>query len=112
MEEISVRITDNGSGIPKEQIQTAFMRHATSKITSAKDLHHIYSLGFRGEALSSIARYFSGGVNHKKLLRHLWASLYHRSVEMKRPGKILELLDGTTFLVRNLFSTPRPEQNS
>ena len=50
-----IRITDNGCGIPKEQIATAFLRHATSKITSVKDLLTIHSLGFRGEALSSIS---------------------------------------------------------
>lgn len=50
-----IRITDNGAGIPKEDIPTAFLRHATSKIKTAEDLLSIGSLGFRGEALSSIA---------------------------------------------------------
>ena len=50
-----LRVTDNGCGIRKEDIGYAFYRHATSKIDSAADLHRIYSLGFRGEALSSIA---------------------------------------------------------
>ena len=50
-----IRITDNGSGIPKDQIQLAFLRHSTSKIKSVEDLLTISSLGFRGEALSSIA---------------------------------------------------------
>ncbi|MDE5747623.1 MAG: DNA mismatch repair endonuclease MutL, partial [Acetatifactor sp.] len=48
-----IRITDNGSGIPQNQLRTAFLRHATSKIQSAEDLTGISSLGFRGEALSS-----------------------------------------------------------
>ena len=49
-----IRVTDNGSGIEKSQIRKAFLRHATSKIEDAQDLPHIQSLGFRGEALSSI----------------------------------------------------------
>ena len=50
-----IRITDNGRGIPKDEVKTAFLRHATSKLTSIEDLEDIMTLGFRGEALSSIA---------------------------------------------------------
>ena len=50
-----IRITDNGCGIAGEEVGEAFLRHSTSKIRSAEDLEHIASLGFRGEALSSIA---------------------------------------------------------
>ena len=50
-----IRITDNGTGIAREEIPTAFLRHATSKIKTMEDLLTIHSLGFRGEALSSIA---------------------------------------------------------
>ena len=50
-----IRVTDNGCGMERDQLRTAFLRHATSKIENAGDLVHISSLGFRGEALSSIA---------------------------------------------------------
>ncbi|MDE6963545.1 MAG: DNA mismatch repair endonuclease MutL, partial [Lachnospiraceae bacterium] len=50
-----IRVTDNGCGMEKGQVKKAFLRHATSKITSIEDLSYVESLGFRGEALSSIA---------------------------------------------------------
>lgn len=50
-----IRITDNGSGIPSYDVRTAFLRHATSKLSSAEELTHIETFGFRGEALASVA---------------------------------------------------------
>lgn len=50
-----IRITDNGSGIPSDDVRTAFLRHATSKLSSAEELTHIETFGFRGEALASVA---------------------------------------------------------
>lgn len=101
-----IRVTDNGSGIEQDQVAVAFLRHSTSKIRAVEDLFHVASLGFRGEALSSIAsiamvelitktadadvgvRYVIEGGTERKL------------EEMAAP-------DGTTFLVRSLFyNTP------
>ena len=101
-----IRVTDNGSGIDRDQVSVAFLRHSTSKIRAVEDLFHVASLGFRGEALSSIAsiamvelitktrdadagvRYVIEGGAEKKL------------EDMAAP-------DGTTFLVRSLFyNTP------
>lgn len=101
-----IRVTDNGCGIEASQVRKAFLRHATSKISQAEDLQHIHSLGFRGEALSSICavakvelitktpdsltgiRYLCEGAEEKEF------------AEVGAP-------DGTTILVRNLFfNTP------
>ncbi|MFW5631754.1 MAG: DNA mismatch repair endonuclease MutL [Acetivibrio ethanolgignens] len=101
-----IRITDNGCGIPKEEIRLAFERHSTSKIRSAEDLFHISSLGFRGEALASIA-----AVAQVELVTKTKGSLTgNRFVIDGGQEKSLEEIgcpDGTTFLVRNLFfNTP------
>lgn len=97
-----IRITDNGCGIPKEQIATAFLRHATSKITSVQDLLSIHSLGFRGEALSSIS-----AVAQVELISKTKESLTgSRYVIEGGTEKTLEEIgapEGTTILVRNLF---------
>ena len=105
-----IRITDNGIGIAKEEIPIAFKRHSTSKIRSAEDLITVSSLGFRGEALASIA-----AVAQVELLTKtagaLTGSRYliEGGKEVLGEGKVEEIgcPEGTTFLVRNLFyNTP------
>lgn len=101
-----IRITDNGWGIPKEQVPLAFLRHSTSKIRSVEDLLTVSSLGFRGEALSSIA-----AVSQVELITKTAEGISGvRYVIEGGKEKTLEEIgapDGTTFLVRNLFyNTP------
>lgn len=101
-----MRIADNGIGIDKEDVHAAFLRHSTSKIRSAEDLAHISSLGFRGEALSSIA-----AVSQVELLTKTKEAEF--GVRYKIAGGKEESLedagapDGTTFFIRQLFyNTP------
>ncbi len=101
-----IRITDNGSGISADQIRTAFLRHATSKISSAEDLSSIGSLGFRGEALSSIS-----AVAQVELITKTRDSLLGKRLVLEGPREVafedVGAPDGTTFLIRNLFfNTP------
>ena len=101
-----LRVTDNGCGIEQSEIPTAFLRHATSKIKDALDLLTVGSLGFRGEALSSIA-----AVAQVELLTKTKDSFIgNRYVIEGGEEKCFEEAgcpSGTTFLVRNLFyNTP------
>lgn len=97
-----IRITDNGSGIEKNEVKTAFLRHATSKIRTAEDLLSISSLGFRGEALSSIA-----AVSQVELITKTSPDFTGSRYRIEGGSEIgLEEIgapDGTTFLIRNLF---------
>ncbi len=104
-----IRVTDNGGGIEKSQVENAFLRHATSKISSADDLTKLVSLGFRGEALASIA-----AVAQVELITKTPEALtgvrflIEGGVEKEReeigaPG-------GTTLLVRNLFYNTLPRK--
>ncbi|MCI8318442.1 MAG: DNA mismatch repair endonuclease MutL [Lachnospiraceae bacterium] len=97
-----IRITDNGSGIPKEQVPVAFLRHATSKIRTVDDLLTSGTLGFRGEALSSIA-----AVCQVEMITKTAGSITGvRYVIEGGAEKSMEEIgapEGTTFLVRNLF---------
>lgn len=101
-----IRITDNGSGIERDQVDTAFLRHATSKIRTVEDLLSVHSLGFRGEALASIASVAQVELVTKTAkdligIRYIIEGGEKKSIEeIGCPG-------GTTFIVRNLFyNTP------
>lgn len=101
-----IRITDNGCGIEHDEVPLAFLRHSTSKIKSAEDLMCVHSLGFRGEALSSIA-----AIARVELITKTFDALTgtryliegSKEVAMEEIGAP----DGTTFLVKDLFfNTP------
>lgn len=101
-----IRVTDNGCGIEKDQIQKAFQRHATSKITSIDDLNHVKSLGFRGEALSSIAAVAQVEVI-TKTNEDLTGVRFQIEGGCEEEPEEIGAPNGTTFLVRNLFfNTP------
>ncbi len=97
-----IRISDNGKGIRKEDISKAFLRHATSKIQRIEDLSLIHSLGFRGEALSSIA-----SVAQVELLTKCKedevGSSYTIHGGMEKSFDPAAVNDGTTFLIKQLF---------
>lgn len=100
------RVTDNGSGIPSGDIRMAFERHATSKISKAQDLHSIATLGFRGEALASIA-----AVSHVTCTTRTKNDV--SGIKVKNDGGQITSIEeaacpeGTTFVVRDLFyNTP------
>lgn len=97
-----IRITDNGCGIDKKQIPTAFLRHATSKITKVSDLLSIQSLGFRGEALSSISAVAQVEFI-SKTKESLTGSRYVIEGGVEKSLEEIGAPEGTTILVRNLF---------
>lgn len=104
-----IRVTDNGGGIEKSQVENAFLRHATSKISSADDLTKLVSLGFRGEALASIA-----AVAQVELITKTPEELtgIRYLIEGGAPKEREEIgaPDGTTLLVRNLFYNTPPRK--
>ncbi|MEG0564720.1 MAG: DNA mismatch repair endonuclease MutL [Hungatella sp.] len=97
-----IRVTDNGCGIPKEDVPLAFLPHSTSKIKSVEDLFMVSSLGFRGEALSSIA-----AIAQVELITktddQLTGIRYQIEGGEERSLEEIGAPEGTTFLVRNLF---------
>ncbi|MCR5232686.1 MAG: DNA mismatch repair endonuclease MutL [Lachnospiraceae bacterium] len=101
-----IRVTDNGCGIPKSEVKTAFLRHATSKIRTIEDLINVGSLGFRGEALSSIA-----AVSKVELLTktedEFTGTRYCIEGSREMSFDDVGVPEGTTFIVRALFyNTP------
>ncbi|HHW66870.1 DNA mismatch repair endonuclease MutL [Defluviitalea raffinosedens] len=97
-----IRITDNGVGIPKDQVTTAFLRHTTSKIYKVEDLNHIDSLGFRGEALASIA-----AVSQLEMITKVVGDVTGKRVEIHggqlKAEQEIGCPEGTTLIVKNLF---------
>lgn len=97
-----IRVTDNGNGLEREDIKTAFLRHATSKIKSAEDLASILSLGFRGEALSSIS-----AVSRVELLTKTRTDNCGVRYVIEGSRELIfedaGVPDGTTMIVKNLF---------
>ena len=101
-----IRITDNGCGIPSDQVRAAFLRHATSKLRDISDLNTISSLGFRGEALSSIS-----AVSQVELITRDSDSVtgvrYVIEGGVEKSFEEIGAPYGTTFIMRNLFfNTP------
>jgi DNA mismatch repair protein MutL len=102
-----IRISDDGHGIPADEVELAFARHATSKLQTADDLEHILTLGFRGEALASIAA-----------VSRVTIATRHRDadtgIRMRMEGGTLVFNQptgasiGTIISVENLFFNPQP----
>ena len=99
-----IRIADNGCGIPKEEVPLAFLRHSTSKIRSVEDLTGIASLGFRGEALSSIAAIAQVELRTKVKMRAYSTEL---KADQKNQWKKSECQMERLFLSVRFFSTRR-----
>ena len=101
-----IRVTDNGSGIEKSQIRKAFKRHATSKLKTIDDLYSIHSLGFRGEALSSISAVAQVEMI-TKTSDDLTGIKYTIEGGEEKGFDEVGAPNGTTFIIRNLFyNTP------
>lgn len=104
-----IRVTDNGGGIEKTQIRNAFLRHATSKITSADDLTNLVSLGFRGEALASIAAVAMVELI-SKTPQELTGIRYVIEGGTEKEQEEIGAPEGTTVLVRSLFYNTPPRK--
>ena len=104
-----IRVTDNGKGIPAGEVKTAFLRHATSKITMDEDLHYLTTLGFRGEALASIAAVSMMEMCTKTEEQITGTRILIEAGEIKEFEEI-GAPTGTTVVVRNLFYNTPPRK--
>ena len=104
-----IRVTDNGKGIPSGEVKTAFLRHATSKIASDEDLHYLKTLGFRGEALASIAAVSKVEMSTKTAEQIVGTHIVIEGGEVKEFEEI-GAPNGTTIVVRNLFYNVPPRK--
>lgn len=101
-----IRVMDNGSGIASDEVLIAFERHATSKIRQSEDLHQIHTMGFRGEALASIAAVSQVTLKTRKAAEDSGLSVFmvNGACQSKQP---IAMTPGTTLEARNLFfNTP------
>ena len=97
-----MRVTDDGCGIAFEDVPNAFLRHATSKIISADDLEKIYTFGFRGEALASVAAVSKTEI-HTKQKSDDYGTYYSINGSIQQVYEQDGCSDGTTIIVRDLF---------
>lgn len=101
-----IRVTDNGNGIPRDQVKKAFYRHATSKLRTVEDLDTLLSLGFRGEALSSIAAISQVEIM-TKTRDELVGTRYVIEGAVAKEFSEIGIPNGTTIIVKNIFfNTP------
>ncbi len=101
-----IRVTDDGCGISKNQIRNAFLRHSTSKIKNADDLYYVHTLGFRGEALASIAAVSKVRLLTKSINDPLGTTVYIEGGQEKE-FEDCGTPDGTTFIITDIFyNTP------
>lgn len=96
------RVTDNGCGIPKAQVKEASFVHATSKLSQIEDLEHLYTMGFRGEALASIAAVSQVEMTTRTKDEETGTRIEISAGEVKSIQDVA-CTEGTTVIVRNLF---------
>ncbi|MHB1319807.1 MAG: DNA mismatch repair endonuclease MutL [Anaerolineae bacterium] len=102
----SISVADNGSGIPADQVETAFARHATSKLSSVEDLYRVRTLGFRGEALASIASVSRMTLTTRAQEETVGTAIVYEGGSLVRTTPAARNR-GTEILVENLFyNTP------